>query len=139
MIPLLNDTNDVLHDFEEWHCDKDVTDKKIGHIFEFVEVSSFAAVLSSNFKKSIIFIKIEGKGVTENELRDLLGHVDFQGEWYFRGNYLKELVQSIKSISTVHLVSDTVDVASDKIHEWFVEFDENHTINKDVCTTILSS
>ena len=80
MIPLLNDTNDVLHDFEERHCDKDVTDKKIGHIFEFVEVSSFAAVLSSNFKKSIIFIKIEGKGVTENELRDRLGHVDFQGE-----------------------------------------------------------
>ena len=52
MIPLLNDANDDVHDFEEWHCDEDVTDKKNDDIFEFVEISSFVVVLSNNSKEN---------------------------------------------------------------------------------------
>ena len=29
MIPLLNDANNDVHHFEEWHCDEDVADKKM--------------------------------------------------------------------------------------------------------------
>ena len=48
----------------EWFCDSDETVNQ-SYILEFVDVSSFAAVLSSNLNEPVYFIKVEEKGIAE--------------------------------------------------------------------------
>ena len=60
---------------EEWYCDEMSLTKKISYMYEFVEVSSFVAVLSSDSNEPVLFVRIEEKVVAENELRDQLREV----------------------------------------------------------------
>ena len=61
------------------------------YILEFVDVPSFAAVLSNNLNEPVYFIKVEEKGIADCELRDRFGHDVLVGEQYFKGNYLQKI------------------------------------------------
>ena len=78
------------------------------HIYELAEVYSFVAVLYNFANELVYFIKVEEKSVAENELTDRFGHIVFQGEYYFQGNYLKIVFS--KSISSIQFNSLTTNV-----------------------------
>ena len=85
----IDDKNDDMQNLKEWHCNADVIDKKINKVYEFVEVSFFLVVSSSNSNEPVYFLETEEMGLNDNELRDWFAHVVFRRKCYFEENYLK--------------------------------------------------
>ena len=85
---------------------------------------TFVVVLYSNSNYPVYIIKLEEKGVVENEPRDRFCHLVFKGECYFKGSYLKKVRWN--SISTIQfkITRDLVYVAPNEIHEALAEIDE---------------
>ena len=52
----IDDKNDDMQNLKEWHCNADVIDKKINKVYEFVEVSFFLVVSSSNSNEPVYFL-----------------------------------------------------------------------------------
>ena len=59
------------------------------HVFEFVSIPSFVAVVSYNSCEPVYIIKVTEKDLAKEELKDRFGHVIYPGEPYLKGNYLK--------------------------------------------------
>ena len=110
-------------------CNSNKTINK-SYILEFVDVSSFVAVLSNNLNKPVYFIKVEEKGIAECELRDRFGHVVLVGEPYFKGNYLQKIHSRNISKFQFKLLSNPVYLEPDEVYQPFVEIDKNLTITK---------
>ena len=67
------------------------------HVYEFVVIPSFVAVVSYNSCEPGYIIKINVKGTAKEETKDCYRHSLAPGQLYLKGNYLK-LVRS-KNIS----------------------------------------
>ena len=59
------------------------------HVFEFVSIPPFVAVVSYNSCEPVYIIKVTEKDLAKEELKDRFGHVIYPGEPYLKGNYLK--------------------------------------------------
>ena len=59
------------------------------HVFEFVSIPPFVAVVSYNSCEPVYIIKVTEKDLAKEELKDRFGHVIYPGELYLKGSYLK--------------------------------------------------
>ena len=57
------------------------------HVFEFVSIPPFVAVVSYNSCEPVYIIKVTEKDLAKEELKDRFGHVIYPGELYLKGNY----------------------------------------------------
>ena len=133
---ILEEISSVNND-SEWFCDSDETVNK-SYILEFVDVASFVAILSNNLNEPVYYIKVEEKGIAECELRDRFGYVILVGEPYFNGNYLQKIRSRNISKFQFKLHPNPVYLQPDKVHQPFVEIEENLTITKELYMTVVS-
>ena len=71
------------------------------------------------------------KGIAEQQLNDLYGHVIFTGEYYLKGHYLRK--ERCKTLSKIQFstIKEPVYITPDEIFETFVEVDDNLLISKE--------
>ena len=59
-------------------------------VFDFVEVPSYVSLITGNIVEPLYFVKITEKGIAEIDMYDPYNHFIGKGEWYFKGQYLKQ-------------------------------------------------
>ena len=70
-------------------CCLDAHDEERGqHVYEFVIISSFVAVVSYNSWEPVYIIRINEKVTVNEEMKDRYGHSLALGQLYLKGNYL---------------------------------------------------
>ena len=74
-------------EFVDGDCHLDEQQDHDQHVFAFVSVPSFVAVISYNSCAPIYMIKVKEKGVAKEAMNDRHGHSIGPGENYLKGNY----------------------------------------------------
>ena len=63
----------------------DENGKEVSQVFEFIEIPSYAALISDDLSEPVQFVKIETKEICEEIMTDTYGHALNSREKYFRG------------------------------------------------------
>ena len=102
-------------------CDLDEENTESGsQMFEFVDVSSFVAVVSCITSEPVYIIQIEEKGVAHTALEDRYGHVILPGELYLKGHNL-ELSRSKRiNFKQFRAIAHDVYCPPDEVYEAFL-------------------
>ena len=109
------------------------------HIYEFVTVPSFVAVVSYNSCEPIYIIKINEKGVAKEPMKDRYGHSINPGELYLKGNYLKAERSRNIAKRKFSIIQAEVICDPEEIFEVFVDIDrEDLTMTKDSYLALVS-
>lgn len=95
------------------------------HIFEFVSIPCFIAVISFNSCEPIYFIKVIEKGVATDVMRDRYGHSINSGECFLRGNYLKSDRSRNMALKRFSIVPGDVLCDPVEVFEAFVDIDHD--------------
>ena len=110
-----------------------------GHqIFQFLELSSFVAVISCNSYEPVYIIKIIDKGEASDEIKDRYGYSMAPGEPFLRGSYLKSERSRNISRKVFSLVPRDVLCDPDKVFEVFVDIDSNLSASKDLYLALVT-
>ena len=74
---------------EEEQADDDDVDRS-QQIFDFVDVPSYTiSLITGSTIEPLYFVKVTEKGIAEENLSDPYDHFICEGEYYFKGQYLK--------------------------------------------------
>ena len=53
----------------------DENDEEAAHVFEFIEIPSYIALISHNSTEPVYFLKVEAKGIGEKIMTNTYGHM----------------------------------------------------------------
>ena len=95
------------------------------HVFEFVSIPSFVAVVSYNSCEPVYIIKVTEKGLAKDELKDCFGLVIYPREPYLKLTKSKKIVQKNFTLVPGDLVCE-----SDEVFD-FVNVEDNLSMCKD--------
>ena len=109
----------------------DAHDEERGqHVYEFVIVPSFVAVISYNSCEPVFVIKIIENGLANEEMKDRFGHSLAPGQLYLKGNYLKLVRSRNISRKTFSLIPGAV-LCNPEVFDIFVDVDDDLIMCKD--------
>ena len=101
------------------------------HVFEFVSIPSFVAVVSYNSCEPVYIIKVTEKDLAKEELKDRFGHVIYPGE------YLKLTRSKNIPWKKFNLVPGDVVCEPDKVFD-FVDVEGDLSMCKDAYLELIS-
>ena len=107
------------------------------HVFEFVSITSFVAVVSYNLCEPVYIIKVTEKNLAKEELKGRFGHIIYPGELYLKGNYLKLTRSKNIARKKFTLLPGDVVCEPDEVFD-FVDVDYDLTICKDAYLELIS-
>ena len=73
------------------HLQDDENDEKVSQVFEFIEFSSYVALISDDWSETDYFFTVEAKGIFKETMTNTYGHMINSVEKYFWGKYLQKL------------------------------------------------
>ena len=116
---------------------------RMSELFEFVSLSSYAALIAGSTTEPIYIVKIVEKARASEKIHDKYGHVVFPGELYLKGKYLvKTRSKNIKK-KQFKILEESVLISPDELFEHFLDIsddltmDNNSTYNKRVGRALL--
>ena len=107
------------------------------HVFEFVSIPSFVAVVSYNSCEPVYIIKVTEKDLAKDELKDRFGHVTYLGDLYLKGNYLKLTTSKNIARKKFTLVPGDLICKPDEVFD-FVDVEEDLSMCKDTYLELIS-
>ena len=85
--------------------------------------------LTGNVNELLYFVKLVGKRVATDYLKDTCWHVIRTGELYFTGNYLKIIRPHSINHKEFKLIPTTVVFEPDEVYDTYVNINQNLQIN----------
>ena len=115
---------------DDCYLDENEGEERGYQIFDFLEVSSFAAVISYNPYKPAYIMNINEKDEASEEIKDPHEHSLTHGELFLRVTYLKP--ERSRNISQKMFTLVPVDVACDpdEVFHVFFDIDSNLSMSK---------
>ena len=107
------------------------------HVFEFVSIPPFVAVVSYNSCEPVYIIKVTEKDLAKEELKNSFGHVIYPGELYLKGNYLKLTRSKNIARKKFTLVPGDVVCEPDEVFD-FVDAEDDLSMCKDAYLGLIS-
>ena len=101
----------------------------MSELFEFVSLSSYAALIAGSTTEPIYIVKIVEKARASEKIHDKYGHVVFPGELYLKGKYLvKTRSKNIKK-KQFKILEDPVLISPDELFEHFLDISDDLTMD----------
>ena len=107
-------------------------------MYDFIDAPSFVACVSCSTSEPVYIVNVEEKGIADEELSDVYGHVIPPGGMYLKGKYLTlERSRNMRK-KQFALTEYGVICSPDEVFEAFVEIDNGYCLEKDVYDSLIS-
>ena len=107
-------------------------------VFGFVEVPSYVSLITGNIVEPLYSVKITEKGIAEKDMYDPYNHFIGKGEWYFKGQYLKQTRSRKLNFKRFEVLHTDIMISPDEIFDTYVDInDDSMQINVNLCNSLL--